>query len=318
MKTGVLNRTINALQISQDLHARLLANENIQLRVHSTFRHAVNILCPAGELMTIAKSAVDMMPMGMIVDLPVYSSWPFEVDDYLEYNGQMEFVFLNNKKGVIRFRNARLWRPTLHEPTGEVSLPTDEALHLIKSTLEELDTGGIASIIRFVDKDARDYSQCTNIYARFIMGDLCSFLETVEERKWDLALRQAELLVGFGPGLTPSCDDFLNAFLLSLYYDNLWHDRDDVEVQSFIEGVLNLARTRTTIVSYSMLKHASEGRASDSYLKILKTLSTPNLPELHLAIKRVLEFGATSGADFLFGIWCVQMILARWAQKEAH
>jgi len=311
---GSFDRTIHAVQMSQDLHDLLLHHENIVFRVHSIFRGSVNLLSHAEELMTIARTDVDMMPMGIKVDLPAHIAWPFEVDDSVVYNGQLEFVIPKNEIR-IRLRNARVWRPTLSAPSGEIACASEEALSMIKKTLLELDSGGVSSVIRFIDGDARE-SSCTSIYARFISGDICSFIDAVEAKDWERSLYQTELLVGFGPGLTPSCDDFLAAFILSLHYRNQWNHRDDQALLSFLQSIVELARSRTTIVSYSMLRHASAGKASDSYLKILEALATHNLPELRRAIDRVLEFGATSGADFLFGIWCVQTIISRWARQE--
>jgi hypothetical protein len=312
---GSFDRTIHAVQMSQDLHDLLLHHENIVFRVHSIFRGSVNLLSPAEELVTIARTDVDMMPMGMTVDLSsAHIAWPFEVDDSVVYNGQLEFVIPKNENR-IRLRHARVWRPILSAPSGEIACASEEALSMIKKTLLELDSGGVSSVIRFIDGDTRE-SSCTSIYARFITGDICSFIDAVEAKDWERSLYQAELLVGFGPGLTPSCDDFLAAFILSLHYMNQWNHQDDQALLSFLQSIVELARSRTTIVSYSMLRHASAGKASDSYLKILEALATHNLPELRRAIDRVLEFGATSGADFLFGIWCVQTIISRWARQE--
>lgn len=315
MMAGRFERTISVLQMSQDLYDFLLQRDDVVFRVHSIFRGAVNLLSPDKELATIARTDLDIMPMGMIVDLSSHAAWPFENDDSVLYGGQMEFV-LPNSESRIRFRNARVWSPELAVPSGEVTCASKEMLDLIKKTLLELDSGGVASVIRFIDGDSNEPSSCTNIYARFITGDICSFLEAVEGKNWDLSLSRAELLIGFGPGLTPSCDDFLAAFILSLYYRNLWNHSDDHALLNFLHDVVDLARSRTTIVSYSMLKHASRGKASCSYLKVLDALATQNIPELHRAIERVLEFGATSGADFLFGVWCIQTIFSRWARQE--
>lgn len=89
---GSFDRTIHAVQMSQDLHDLLLHHENIVFRVHSIFRGSVNLLSHAEELMTIARTDVDMMPMGIKVDLPAHIAWPFEVDDSVVYNGQLEFL----------------------------------------------------------------------------------------------------------------------------------------------------------------------------------------------------------------------------------
>ncbi len=312
---GSFERTVNAVRMSQDLYDYLLKHENIAFRVHSIFRGAANLLSPKDELMTFARTDLDMMPMGMMVDLPAHVAWPFEVDDSVEYKGQMEFIIPNNGIQIV-FRNARVWRPVLAMPSGEIVCASGEGLDLIKKILAELDSGGVASVIRFIDGDVNETTAYTSIYARFITGDIRLFLDAVESKDWEQSLHQAELLVGFGPGLTPSCDDFLAAFMLSLYYRNQWNHCDDQALLNFLQDVVDLAKSRTTIVSYSMLKHASKGKASDSYLNVLEALATHNLPELQRAIARVLEFGATSGADFLFGIWCVQTIISRWTRQE--
>lgn len=90
-------------------------------------------------------------------------------------------------------------------------------------------------------------------------------------------------LLGLGLGLTPSGDDFLAGFILG-----------EIITNKKILDINKLDFKRTNKISAFLLKQALEGNFSEDIIEFL-TLDT-------LAIKKVLNLGASSGSDTMLGL----------------
>jgi Protein of unknown function (DUF2877) len=110
-------------------------------------------------------------------------------------------------------------------------------------------------------------------------------------------VRAATLLVGLGPGLTPSGDDFLGGLFLSLsalgqteLRDGLW------------DALAPEMDLLTTGLSGAHVAAAADGLASDQVHKALNAILANDAAELpaHIAILRGI--GHCSGCDTLAGI----------------
>jgi hypothetical protein len=126
-----------------------------------------------------------------------------------------------------------------------------------------------------------------------------SLIEALEKRDFIGIPRNIKRLVGFGKGLTPSGDDFLLGLIASLYLIN--DPRLDYLV-SKIKEIIASEREKTTFLSAKFLEYASQGRFSESILNLLEAILTKNPAATEEAVKKCLDFGASSGRDTLFGI----------------
>ena len=102
-------------------------------------------------------------------------------------------------------------------------------------------------------------------------------------------------IAGWGPGLTPSGDDFLAGCLLAL-----WAMQHPAR-QALAETIYSAAAPRTTLLSAALLRAAAMGHAPQSWHDLLDALDTPHSPRLEPATRAVLASGATSGFDALVG-----------------
>ncbi|NLA96404.1 MAG: DUF2877 domain-containing protein [Clostridiaceae bacterium] len=66
-----------------------------------------------------------------------------------------------------------------------------------------------------------------------------------------------------------------------------------------------------TLVSRHMLSHAAAGRADTLHLELLEALVQGDLAALEPLVRRLLSFGASSGTDFLLGLYCAQLRMPR-------
>lgn len=102
-------------------------------------------------------------------------------------------------------------------------------------------------------------------------------------------------LIGLGPGLTPSGDDFFCGVLTALNY--LGH-RDIA--QRLAADVLPLATRETSLISSAYLRCAAQGEASAVLFDVLESLLSGGR-DLEIRLDAVHAVGHTSGWDTLAG-----------------
>jgi len=109
----------------------------------------------------------------------------------------------------------------------------------------------------------------------------------------DSALAEAaRALAGLGPGLTPAGDDVLAGAMLRLH--SLGH-------ADLTQPIYSAAAQRTTRLSRAFLAAARDGLVNAAWMELLQALAAGTPSALERALRRVLAFGATSGADMLHG-----------------
>ncbi len=123
--------------------------------------------------------------------------------------------------------------------------------------------------------------------ANFLTGMQRSDLAAVSE-----ATRQ---LVGLGSGLTPSGDDILVGALIALTI------RPPTVAAPLRIAIDAAATGRSTRISEAYLEAAARGEASETWHRLLAVLPTTDSSALIPAVRRVMTFGETSGADMLAG-----------------
>jgi hypothetical protein len=129
------------------------------------------------------------------------------------------------------------------------------------------------------------------------------------------AVAAVDALLGSGPGLTPTGDDMLAGLLATLHHLRRLPRRFPLDVEGrCAEGAVRAhvrvsARSRTTLLSATLLEHALDGAVAGPVARLLRALTADAhsgepveagpIPE---AIDAVIGIGATSGHDLLAGI----------------
>ena len=117
-------------------------------------------------------------------------------------------------------------------------------------------------------------------------------------------------LLGLGPGLTPSGDDFLGGMLIALYVCG------EKSVQKQLYTQVETLLDNTGPVSKAHLKAAALGEGSHSLHQVLNMLLNGNHTKLEPAIDSINQIGHTSGWDALAGVAVVLRQLASPSRSE--
>ena len=301
---------MNAITIADDL-AKFLRNHPGHLAcVHSVFPHAVNLLIREDELITLTNQA-DITPMGLTVESGASFTDVLKAGDEILLDVS-QFTAASGDFAV-NLRDVEVW-----EAGSKLSLDPRAAadvaqnrLELIRWLAKQPAQGLLPLLPRLTSKSTASKPAIGNIYSRYIANDLEAFTYAINASYWQRALLLADKLVGFGMGSTPSCDDFLAAYLVVLAIADASCPGQYPWIREFTQTIVRKAKNRTTLISANMIRHGADGKTSQSHQQLIQTCLYDTNGELELLADQVMKHGATSGGDFLLGLICA----LEWVQN---
>jgi hypothetical protein len=288
---------------SLDVLARRQLDAGGLWRVHSVFAHACNLVGSDGALLGIVTTAGGNAPATLVLGEPP----EFEPFDALVSPGESatdaDDVLQVGQRLSLDLSGALLWLPA----TVVRTLPTEKVARrlLLASTgaVDAAPTGGLAALLPealslatgSVEKPADGTTHDLVVSrARLLLANLAA---AIRERRWTDTRVPARSLSGLGPGLTPSGDDLLAGLALGL--------RASLGMlPALFEAALTDAVVgRTTDLAAARVRHAAAGHPDERTHRLLVTLlMAPSSTDLSPAVRSLLEFGHSSGADTLVGL----------------
>lgn len=254
--------------------------------VHSAFRRAVNITClNSGELHTLVTEALDDGPNSLVVATKDFLGAGIAPGDRVQAGaGRLAIA----GKAVISLREAAAWRVPL--PVSRVSEAALRRRLADAETLLHRDgtPGGFIA-----DASGGEIARVTTSMLHEAADAVMAALGRGDEPE---ALRQTPRLIGLGPGLTPSGDDFLLGVLAARALGC------GIAGDDFASGVARLAATATNPISHAALATAARGEVRDGIARFVIALCEPGGEALRVALVRVLAIGSSSGTEIAFGV----------------
>jgi hypothetical protein len=207
---------------------------------------------------------------------------------------------------VIELANANLWMPRAVEwsrPPEVVQVHLTEVLEAIRHRPLK----GLGYALAWITRPAGciDYSVVSSMDALLLHRAEPIIQELVTAcRRRDLeGVMNAGLdLVGLGPGLTPSGDDYLGGLLFSAHHlraaDGVTFEKDG----DLLRDLLCEARPLTTRVSHTILSDLAHGHGPAPLHDLLSLLvqGSAGLP-LRESVQQLIAIGHSSGWDMLAG-----------------
>ncbi len=204
---------------------------------------------------------------------------------------------------IVNLATAQTWSP---EPVprwtwSSLSDGLDKLGHIAPARVP---ADGLASLV-FASIGRRATSP-TAIAAQSLIADIKADLPmALATQTWSFKVaRAAILLIGLGPGLTPSGDDFLGGVMLALTA------RGEIRLRDALwELVVDELNDLTVPVSAMHLTAAADGMGAEAMHLMLNALLTGNADGIDTHLDAVARIGATSGWDALAGM---VICLASW------
>lgn len=267
--------------------------ENSSFRgfVHSVFKRTINIQnLESKELFTVACRKIDNGPNTLIIDIEDFSGIIIEENDRVSAANKIISI---GDKLHISIDKCQKWESLLPEFPAQPESVTRN-LKVVKDHIAIHGKGGGAKPDLTTDHIfAKEVS-------RMLEEKSLSLQHELILGKPDNALQYAVSLIGLGPGLTPSGDDFLVGMLAAMNMKNSPFS----SYQPFFEELANKAKTLTNDISYMAILKASIGKVRESIIELVDAIVNDSDENIILSLNKVLNIGSSSGTDIALGLVC--------------
>lgn len=290
LKVGDKEVTLLKLAISGDGEfVDLVEASSFRGIIHSVFNSTLNIQNQDGdELFTIACKKLDNGPNTIIIDLESLHNTGIDVKELVCISGKSMYI---GKKLTISFENIRRWESKLPEYPNTIEV-ANRNLSFVKDYIEVHGRSGGVKI-----DFASDHVFAKEV-SRMIAERSQHLQQALLNGSSSSALEYAQSLIGLGPGLTPSGDDFLVGFFTAINVRN----SPLSSYQSFCGEVVQKAKALTNNISFMALKKASIGKVRESIIQLVSSILSGDRDELILSLNKVLHIGSSSGTDIALGL----------------
>ena len=274
--------------------------------VVAVFRHSFYCRSREGSLICLGSSSMGGGPLNVVCDLPGRVNWNVEALNQgmaAKFDGRTLRV---DGRFAFDLETARIWRH-VPLPVGWDIDGLALGIHrLCKETSKRGPASGLGSLIPSLvlpfsrrgrggaldESLARIALPAVRSLHRWMIVGLSRGGRIVGAPP-----PHAARLVGLGPGLTPSGDDFLGGVMVTLH---AFHRRDMAD--SLANWALALASERTSTISFAHLACAAEGLGADALHRILAALCLPKEGDLGDCLNAIDAIGHCSGWDSLAGV----------------
>jgi hypothetical protein len=252
--------------------------------VHSVFAHAVNIEL-RGELWTLLSAQRPDLPFGIRVASREFAGFALRSGDRVSVRSGLLGIGSGSRL-VVDCRAAARWMPAA---ARECAPGLAQRLEVVASAATDRAWPGSASMAQRVTAAWRD---------AVVLRDTLSGV------------------VGFGPGSTPAGDDVLIG-LLAVLTSPRSGAGGAAAARSLTQALLPLLPT-TSEISAHLLRQAARGLCSRPVHELVcALLADTDRPHLSRAAQRVVETGATSGADICIGMLAAAAAFLGGRRREA-
>lgn len=310
--------------LCEELNAYLNAHDGQRATVHSTYKKAINLVDERGSFVAILREDTDMEPMSLLVEDDAQDMWAIKMGETVLFS--KEGILFEKSNVWVCTKEACLWNPhMILSGTQKCFKEKETACEELKEILCEKDMEiGLSPLVKRIcykpSIKLKDfYKPPLNAYCDFVQNRFVRFLTYLEAQDFESALEIVPKFVGFGPGLTPSSDDVLAGIIAVIsYFSALSKDQKLWErAKGFSQNVYKISLGKTTKVSEQMLMHAVKGKFPESYRNLMRSLIFKKQKSIKDTSAFVLKHGASSGSDFLLGVYSMEsIVLNMWLQSQ--
>ncbi len=264
----------------------------------AVFARSFYLADAAGGLACIGPVGLGSGPLNVLCDLPRDLDWQargLRPGQTARYRGE---VLRIDGIGAFSFANAVAWRPPPSSAWNAATLA--RGLAALAAATEDCDAGGFAPLVAAMARGRMcEVATCAiaSPLLRLAAPGIAALADWLAAPGKDAPPGEAAaILIGLGPGLTPSGDDLVGGAMIALHALG----RADVAAR-LAAWALPLAETRTGTISRAHLACAAAGEGSASLHDLLAGLLTADAAAIAAAVTALAAIGHSSGWDMLAG-----------------
>jgi hypothetical protein len=280
---------------SWDVLARDLLAAHETWTVHSVFRQALNLEASDGSLLGVVLAGESTPPSGNGPAVLVLEATPGvpplnqEVEPRAAAEAQRGTLMVAGRL-TIDLTPAVLWSP----PPIRLTLPIDEiAARIVQARGRAAALAPGEGFAPLLTDSASGTPDIVLLRASALIDNLST---AIRGQRWEDVAAPARALSGLGPGLTPSGDDVLAGLALGI------HAGLGSLPEPLARALHAAVEGRTTDLAVARVRHAVAGHADQAIHQLLTALVDGPPDDLDGAVRAVIDYGHSSGADTLVGI----------------
>jgi hypothetical protein len=264
------------------------------------------------DVVCIGPPGLGKGPLNVLAVVPAGLEWPAHGVGRQQSVSRSMSMLLVGERLRLDLDGADVWRPPASTAFSRLDL--QKGLRLLAESARRRAPGGLGTLLTTLDKPSLPPGSENDALLQAALWPIAAVWQWL-----DAALAGSpeappptEGLVALGPGLTPSCDDFLCGIMAALNY--LGHG----EIASRLAAsVLPVAERETSLISAAYLRCAAKGHASAVLYDAIESVLQGGR-DLEARLDAVHAVGHTSGWDSLVGAASVCAALARQTLLSAN
>jgi hypothetical protein len=266
-------------------------------KVVAVFARSFYLADAAGGLACIGPLGLGRGPLNMLCDLPRDLDWPargLRPGIGARRDGMILFV---DGIGAFSLADAVVWRPSSPPGKWDAGTLTEGLAALAACAASETRPDGFVSLVGPLARGTVDEpGVCTSPLLHLARPGIIALAEWLATDGDGPPGEAADMLIGLGPGLTPSGDDFLGGALIALHTLG----RADIAAR-LAAWALPLAGERTGAISLAHLACAAAGEGSAALHDLLAALLAADKAGIAAGVAALAAIGHSSGWDMLAG-----------------
>jgi hypothetical protein len=265
-------------------------------RVHAVFQRSFYVMAEDGALACVGPPGLGAGPLNLLCAFPPGLDWPqrgLRPGAVVERTGGMIAV---DRLCTIDLAGVEPWRPPRLPLRGHDRL--HDGLACLAALAEtRVPSEGIASLVPALARGSRLELRAdgADLLLRIAQPAIAELRRALTEGG-GAPRRGADVLLGLGPGLTPSGDDLVGGMLVAL------HALGRAEAAAALAAwALALASSRTGAISAAHLACAAAGEGALALHEMLGALVVGNDAGIAASLTTLAAIGHSSGWDMLAG-----------------
>lgn len=292
--------------IQQNIH-----NSNFKGKVLAVFSNTIYLQDNDEEVYWIADRNLSMHRRCILAD----------VDHQFVESGMTWSVMRGclqiGKDLLIDLESAELWTPYLVDPAKLLPLAIlpshrNKILTLVPSSNI---SDGFARVLQMLDEPSiknlnKGENSTQNALLNLALPTIKNILTASKKKDVISIIKEGEKLLGLGPGLTPSGDDFLGGLIftarhLNDYYKNMlyWNE-------AIIDEIIHSGKRLTNQISLSILSDLARMYGPEPLHNLVTSILIGNSEnQVREDIEQLTKIGHSSGWDMLLGVLTAMQIV---------
>ena len=274
--------------------------------IHSIFHEACNVSLESDVLLTLISSEKGNLSQGIRLGTPPKFTFlnQFRVGQPVTCRGGI--LRISGSELSVDLRTASLWHIDLKGLRVDLhQRDTAQAWAVAWLELGKHRRGnGISAMIEAIPVPRQNPVTSPEIktLVERAVQTVPALIDATRNFQVDGAITAIRPLIGLGPGLTPSGDDFIVGYLAGLW-STAGSDSSRLRFMSSLGAWLSRVAAGTNTISCTYIKSAVNGNVSEPIATLAQRVGqAKNMESVREATRTALQVGNTSGTDGVLGL----------------